>query len=141
MAVTDKAADDLDPRRLHLPELHELPRGGLRFEYDRPSDTMYVDFYGKALPAVSVPVDRGDRDYLYLRVDPETKRVVGLQIEAFLAYATKQEPYLLAAAFLAQLRGFTDIEIAQLRRAIGESVARRGWDEAAFLHQIGVRIA
>ena len=41
---------------------------------------------GEARPAAGVPLDQGDRDYVYARVDPETD-ADGLQIEHFLSCA------------------------------------------------------
>ena len=98
------------------PELESLPKGQVRFTYDRPSDTLYVDFYGKARPASSEPLDVGDRDYLFVRVDPQTDEVVGVQIESFLAYAVKQHPYFVEVLEVADLHGYDDLEAANLRR-------------------------
>ena len=58
------------------PDLMSLPLDQVRLTYDWPSDTLFVDFYGEARPAASVPLDRGDRDYIFARVDPETDAVV-----------------------------------------------------------------
>ena len=69
------------------PELNSLPKGAMRFDDDRLSDTLFVNFYGEPRPASSEPIHVGDHDYLYVRVDPLSSEVVGLQIETFLAYA------------------------------------------------------
>ena len=87
------------------PEHASLSSEQVRFTYDRPTDTLFVDFHGEACPAASVPLDRGDRDYLYLRVAPETNAVVGLQIEHFLSYAVVQHPELVSALDVATLVG------------------------------------
>lgn len=76
------------------PDLTSLPSDQVRLTYDRATDTLFVDFYGEARPAASIPLDRGDRDYVYARIDPETDAVVGLQIEHFLSYAIEQHPEL-----------------------------------------------
>lgn len=93
MAVI-KRTPDIQTFKPRWPDLTSLPLDQLRLTYDRPSDTLFIDFYGEARPAASVPFDRGDRDYLYARVDPETDAVVGLQIEHFLSYAIEQHPEL-----------------------------------------------
>jgi hypothetical protein len=87
------------------PDLISLPLGQIRLTYDRPSDTLFVDFFGDARPAASIPLERGDRDYLYARVDPETDAVVGLQIEHFLSYAIEQHPELVDVLDTATLVG------------------------------------
>ena len=86
----------------------------VRFTYDRPTDTLFVDFYGEALPAASIPLDRGDRDYLFLRIDPETDAVVGLQIEHFLSYAIHRHPELVGALELATLVGIDREHLRQI---------------------------
>ena len=75
----------------------------MRFTYDRSPDTLFVDVHGEALPAASIPLDRGDRDYLYLRIDPETDAVVGIQIEHFLSSAAHRHPELVGALELVNL--------------------------------------
>lgn len=141
MAMNDAAADELDPRRLHIPMPDELPKGGLRFVYDRRADMLLVDFYGHPEPAISVPIDAGDRDFLYLRVDPETRRVVGLQIEAFLAYAVHQDPIFIEALAIADLRDYSDLEATKLRRLAAAALQQHEWSETAFLADISRRIA
>lgn len=78
-----------DPLRTFRPRWPE--RGGVDservvFTYDRPSDTLFVDFTGTARPAVSVPIDSDFAEVdIYLRVDPISEEVVGLQIEGVVA--------------------------------------------------------
>ena len=86
----------------------------VRFTYDRPTDTLFVDFYGEALPAASIPLDRGDQDYLFLRIEPETAVVVGLQVEHFLSYAVHRHPELVAALNFATLVGIDRNELRQI---------------------------
>lgn len=50
------------------------------YSYDRSSDTLMIHFLGGPRPAVCL--DAGP--HLYLRVDPHSKEIVGLQIEHFL---------------------------------------------------------
>ncbi|MGH2616748.1 MAG: hypothetical protein ACRDJC_16055 [Thermomicrobiales bacterium] len=87
------------------PDFASLSINQVRFTYDGPTDTLFVDFFGETRPAASVPLDRGDRDYLYMRVDPETDAIVGLQIEHFRSYAIGQHPDLAEALDIAQLVG------------------------------------
>lgn len=76
------------------PDANDLAVRRSLWSYDRFSDTMMVHFAGKPLSAVAVPLDIGPYDYLFARIDPETDRVVGVQIEDFLAFAVYQHPYL-----------------------------------------------
>jgi hypothetical protein len=117
-----------------------LPPGGLRVAYVRPTDTLFVDFYGRALPAAAVPLDGGGRDYLSLRVEPKTRRVVGLQIEAFLAHAVHQHPGLLGLLAVAELHGFDNREAADLRRRAEAAVHDR-WSAESLLAEVGGLIA
>jgi len=139
MAVNEHPDPEWDPSSFRLPELDDQPKPDFRFTYDRAADELDVDFYGEARPAVSVPLDQGDRDYIYLRVDPASRQVVGLQIEAFLAYAVKQHPDFLAALVVADLPGFNDLEATRLRRQAAELVDH--WDANAFVAEIGRLIA
>jgi hypothetical protein len=111
MAVTKRNANTqtFDP---NWPQALSADR--VRFTYDRPTDTLFVDFYGEALPAASIPLDRGDRDYLFLRIEPETAVVVGLQVEHFLSYAVHRHPELVAALNFATLVGIDRNELRQI---------------------------
>lgn len=84
--------------------------------YDRLSDTMYVHFFDRSPPAVSFPLNTGESDYLYLRGDVETGQVVGFQIEDFLSYAVDRHPGLVDLLDMAELRGITPAEVAEVRR-------------------------
>jgi hypothetical protein len=106
---------DTRPFRPTWPALDRLPKRQIRFGYDRPTDTLFVDFYGRARPASSEPLGVGDRDYLFLRVDPVTQEVVGLQIEDFLAYAVGRHPEFVAALEIAHLDDLDATEAAELR--------------------------
>jgi hypothetical protein len=112
MAVASEARP-FDPK---WPEIESLPKGQVRFTYDGRLDTLFVNFYGKARPAASEPLDVGERDYLFVRVDPLSQEVVGLQIEDFLSYAVGLYPGWVEAIEIADLRGYDDIAAANLRR-------------------------
>jgi hypothetical protein len=111
------SAQTINPR---WPDLTALPSDQVRLTYDRPTDTLFVDFYGEVRPAASIPLDRGDRDYVYLRVDPETDAVVGLQIEHFLSYAIKQHPELGGALDTMTLVGISRDDLERITRVRSE---------------------
>jgi hypothetical protein len=102
------------------PNLTSLQLHEVRLTYDRPSDTLFVDFYGEARPAASVPLDRGERDYLYARVDPQTEAVVGLQIEHFLSYAIEQHPELVDVLDTSTLVGIGRDDLTAISRCHSE---------------------
>lgn len=118
MALTADTPDiqSFSPR---WPTVEAIPVEQIRFAYDRPSDTLFVDFYGEARSAASIPLDRGDRDYFYLRVDVETQEVVGLQIESFLTYALRLHPELVDALRFATLEGIERDALFELISRIG----------------------
>lgn len=93
--------------------------------YDRDSDTLMVHFYGRGVPGISV--HRGDG--WYVRWNRERTCPIGLQIEEFLARAVRDEPDLLRALDLAELRGITVEEVARIRRAIARDRLRRDPDD------------
>lgn len=75
------------------------------FTYDGVSDTLFVDLFGRALPAVSVPVASiSDRVDVYARVDAVTDEVVGLQIEGVSA-DDERDAWVDGALALAEQRG------------------------------------
>jgi hypothetical protein len=134
VAVT-KSDPDIQTFAPSWPALESLPMEQIRLTYDRPSNTLFVDFFGRALPAASIPVELGDRDYYYLRVDVETDEVVGLQIESFLTYALAQHPGLADVLAFAELVGTdrgspTEIE----RLAAGVNPNHR--DRAAVIQEL-----
>ena len=118
MAVI-KRDPNIQTFNLKWPNLTLLPADQIRLTYDRPSDTLFVDFYGEARPAASVTLDRGNRDYLYARVDPVTDAVVGLQIERFLSYAIRQHPELVDALDTSTLVGISrdDLDLISRHRS------------------------
>lgn len=118
MSVTD-GEPDVMAFALKWPDLSDvLTQGHVRFLYDAPSDTMFIPFYVPAGPAVSVPVDRGDIDYVFLRVDVETQEVVGFQVEHVLSYAVGQMPDLIYALDLAELHDIRREEVNEITRRL-----------------------
>jgi len=118
---------------VQLPVYSEI-RERFRVTYDGPSDTLFLDFFGKGQPAASIPLDRGDRDYLYARVDPNTGQIVGVQIEEFLSYAVEVDPELLGAVSLAEFRGVAPEAEADLkRRSVRSATDRRDADAQSLL--------
>ena len=60
-------------------------------DYSPLADEVMV-YFDRPVPAVSVPIDTPERDYVYLRVDEETEAVVGIQVETFLAWVAEFHP-------------------------------------------------
>lgn len=108
-----------EPRSLHptLPTLTELDGSRFVLEFDRLSDTLYWDFYGKPRPAIAVPVT----DNVLYSVDPETESVVGFQIEGFLARFLYEAPAFLD---LADQLGLTSEEVEEVRGGLGSEERR-----------------
>lgn len=82
--------------------------------FDRLSDTLLIHLFGRGQPSVSVPVDRD----LYALVDTESKHIVGIHIEGFLAQAVKEHPDEILLLDHAELRGITPIEVRALQRDV-----------------------
>ena len=110
-----------------LPRLDQLDPGRFAFDYDRPSDTLYLYFEGQPPPAVSIVVS----DELLYLVDPVTERVVGLQIEAFLTRVAYRWPALLDVA---EFGGVTPEEVARVRERIAPSERKRAAVASIFGH-------
>lgn len=91
--------------------------------YDRRSDTLSVHFFGRGIPAVSVPVGDDERDLFYVRVEPETNRPVGIQIEGFLASFATEHPELAVLLDVAELRGITRQEVADVQARLAQDTA------------------
>ena len=140
MAVSPKTA----PSRTYHPRWPEEDRidfEQVAFTYWKDADTLYVDFYGKAFPAVSVPVVfDGDPDGIYLRVDFDNDDVYGLQIDAFLIYTAKRHPFLYDALDWATLWEITREEIAEACPP-RTPVPRTPAAVATFLAEVKERIA
>ena len=116
MAVTDGYSPRPDFDRLR-----EVDPDRVVVSYDRASDTLMVHFYGRGRPAVSVPSPQPvARDFVFLRFDPETDELVGVQIEDFLDLYVPQHPESLDwLGRRPELRGITREEIARLRDRLG----------------------
>ena len=112
--------DSIDPDRVALNYWSEV-------------DTLMIDLFGEALPAVSVPLNLGgDRDYLYLRLNPSTGEVVGFQVEDFLTYAVNQQPFLVEALALARLHGKTADDLLAVLTQMPEVDSKRAVVDALF---------
>ena len=105
----------------------------VRFSYWQEVDTLMVDFTGRNSPAISVPLDLDrEHDYLYLRLDPVTEEVVGLQIEDFLNFTIHRHSDFLDMLDLATLHGITPAEIAEFRRNLAPSARKRAAVDTVF---------
>ena len=93
------------------PSPGEIDGSRLLFGYNDAADTLYVHFFDRSRPAVSVDIN----EFVYLLVDAIEYRVVGLQIEGFLSYAVRKHPDWLP---LAELAGIPSEEIEKARDAI-----------------------
>lgn len=113
--------------------LGEIDPAKVVVSYDRDSDTLMVHLYGRGFPAVSIY--RGDG--WYMRWNREQGRVIGLQLEGFLAQAVWREPDLLDALDVADLRGITLEEIARVRCEVAQAGLRR---DATGLTRLSARL-
>jgi hypothetical protein len=86
--------------------------------YDVTVDTMMVNLFGRPLPAFSMPLDAGDIDVFYLRLDAETDAVVGLQIEGFVSLLVPAHPEYGALLDRANLLSLSTYDVARLRRRV-----------------------
>jgi len=116
-----------------------LDPDGFDVSYDRLSDELLVYFSGRDFPAASFPVS-DDADHIYLLGDVETGRVVGLHVEGFLAYAVKRLPPLIDLLDIADLRGITPAEVAEVRRGLMVGDRRRA-TLAALLTVVDAEVA
>ncbi len=133
MAVTKRNAN-AQTFRPRWPTRSSLSTQQVRFTYDQPTDTLFVDFYGEARPAASIPLGRGERDYLFLRIDPTSEAVVGLQIEHFLSYAVKRHPELADALDFAALVGIDQERLRQIAQI--DSVRTRRASVSGLLDEL-----
>ena len=100
------------------PTEEELDLNRFGFGYNDVADTLYIHFFGNPQPAVSVVVN----EFLYLRVNRATQKIVGLQIEDFLSYVVHEHPEWLP---LADLAGIPIDVIESARKAISPERIRR----------------
>jgi hypothetical protein len=126
MAMTreERSARSFRPR---WPSLDTIDPSRAAMNYWSDIDTLMIDFSGQARPAVSVPLDvGGDRDFVFLRVDPSTEEVVGLQIEDVVAHAVRERPALRHALGEAETHGTTAKDVlAVLAQSHGGPEGRR----------------
>jgi hypothetical protein len=74
--------------RLIKPDPSNIDSNAVRFHYDEPSDTLVVHFFDEARPAFTLDAS----DVENPRVELDTNRIVGLQIDAFLSHAIRVDP-------------------------------------------------
>jgi hypothetical protein len=110
--------------RLIKPDVDEIDSRSVTFHYDALSDTLSVHFFGEARPAFSLDVS----DVENLRVELDTNRIVGLEVEAFLSHAIRAEPRYLVWAIQAGIP----------MEAIIDSLRGVGTDA---LHEVAVKMA
>ena len=91
----------------------EARPGSVAYSYDAPSDTLMVHFSGAPRAATSVLID-DPFDSVYVRIDPESNEVVGLQIEGFAIDFVYRHPEMAETLLLADLRGITRDEAAEI---------------------------
>lgn len=49
-------------------------------------------YFQQPAPAIDIPIDTPNRDYVYLRVDEESETVVGISVETFKLWVTSIHP-------------------------------------------------
>ena len=89
MAIRDLM--NLKPR---MPHLETLDLAKMTPTYLEDVDTLYIHLYGEARPAVSVEVAPN----IFIRVDPVTSEVVGIQLECALSRLAAERPELITIA-------------------------------------------
>jgi hypothetical protein len=62
-----------------------------RVDYDPEVDSLFVAF-DQRRPSVNIPLETGDRDYIYLVVDLDSDEVVGIEVEDVQARALGRHP-------------------------------------------------
>jgi len=103
-----------NPPALPRISIDDLNLAAVSMNYDRESDTLMLHLTDIPEPGISIVVD----DHLLVRMDRERQRVLGFQIEGFLAYVVQRHPRLLDALDAADLRGISFEEVTRLRRTI-----------------------
>lgn len=106
-------------------KLNDLDLQRVVISYDRASDTLMVHLFGRGRAAVSVPSPRPlTRDFVFLRIDPETDELVGVQIEDFLRLYVVDHPEMLHLLERAELRGITHEEVNRIQDRFGRDARR-----------------
>lgn len=105
----------MSERRRFAPDraiLDRLDPARLVASYDRASDTLMIHFFGRGRPAVSVPSPKPlARDFVFLRFDPVTGELVGIQIEDFLRLYLRDHPEAAVLLDGADLAGISQDEV------------------------------
>lgn len=135
MAIVQPVIPDIAPNQLYIPGSAELPLNGLGFSYDRFGDALYSWLYKAPIASLSVPLDRGDRDYFYLRVEFDTPLVTGFQIDHFLTYAITYDPWLSDALLIAEYPDSSEAQSAAIRKQAAERISQP-WSDERFLDQL-----
>ncbi|MGH2557712.1 MAG: hypothetical protein ACRDJH_01500 [Thermomicrobiales bacterium] len=103
----------------------EIDLNSLVLSFDRESDALMVHLYGRGQPGISHLVT----DEFMIRFDPNHEKVIGIQIEHFLSLVVPEHPRLLDALDIAELRGISLEEVAQIRREVATNQKRETLDE------------
>jgi hypothetical protein len=116
-------------------DLRSVNPSWIEISFDRRSDTLLIHLFGRDRDSISVPIAK----YLYLLVDPETKQVIGLHIEGFLAQAVNDVPAAIALLDFAELRGISPAEVRVLRARSGADQPLRTMDSPTLCQTIQER--
>lgn len=133
MAMSEKRRFALDPDALA-----RLDPADTSVSYDRASDTLLIHFGGRGRPAVSVPSPKPiARDFVFLRFDPTSGELVGVQVEDFLDLFLPEHPTAAILIEQADLRGITEKELRPvLRRLPGTDRASSPTSQAVIAELI-----
>ena len=82
-----------------MPQVHDLDAEQIVVRYNDERDSLYIFFSNPPAAAISVDLN----EYRYLRVDDQTQRVVGVQIEGYLTSAVERDPRWLVWGELADI--------------------------------------
>ena len=85
--------------QVKMPDVTKLDPEKVVVRYDAPSDTLFVHFYGPGIPGISVQID----DNVFVRLDTEERRAIGVQIESYFRSAIVARPELLSLATFADI--------------------------------------
>jgi hypothetical protein len=80
---------------------------GVKLVYDAPTDTLFAELFGTALPGIVWPVERDGVPYdgLSLKIDETTEQIVAVMVEGFLRFGVSAYPSWLALASYADIPG------------------------------------
>lgn len=106
------------------PELKDIEWEDAVLSYDRLSDILLVFVGDRAQAAVVVYGDDAD-DHRSSLVNPDTRRFVGWQIEAFLTSLVSRDPSLITVLDEAELIGMTTEELHDERQRAIATIRHR----------------